>query len=171
MSKIQKQNCPHGDTRMLQYDPPLCVRFTDATIHSRPGSRNTRSASHFRRYLSACTHADLSSVVSPAGKNHQSSSIQRVCRGPRGEILAQQDRTRSDVPLYTLRLSARQYFTSWAAKYTLKAKGLMSFSCRAAHRRQICMGASGQVPPGISCTVGVSGPRSAMDGGIGESHA
>jgi len=32
------------------------------------------------------------------------------------------------------------------------------------------MGASGQVPPRMSCTADSSEPRSAMAGGIGESH-
>ena len=35
---------------------------------------------------------------------------------------------------------------------------------------QTWMGASGQVPPRMSCAAGVSGRRLAVDGGIGESH-
>ena len=35
---------------------------------------------------------------------------------------------------------------------------------------QTWMGASGQVPPRMSCAAGVSGRTSAVDGGIGESH-
>ncbi len=62
---------------MLKYRPPLCVRVIDATIYSQPGSRNTSRARHSRRYLSARTHADLSPVGSPAGKNYQSVSLQR----------------------------------------------------------------------------------------------
>ena len=108
LSKIQKQNCPHEESRMRKYYPPLCVRFTNATMHSRPGSGNTSRTRHSGRYLPARTHADLFALGSPARKNHQSVSVHRICRCPRSEILAVQNGTRQDVSLYTLRLSARR---------------------------------------------------------------